>query len=349
MKKTFLLMAAWFSLAASPGWSQPFDVDINPDTMRPVVHADWILIGCTYYIRVKVIPQSPPPGTVYLTVSKPVYQTVYYDANAPRNTLINIPVSVNGNTTYTITGRDHNGLYYYYPNSTTVTINPPCLVNSFNPGLLLSSPTTLRITATPDDLSEAEAHPGMLVRWKLEELNPQTWEPVFTIDNPLAWEAFSGPAKANPFNGFNAYEENTVTELQAGSTSEEPGLFDPEKVYRITRSYKMPEEESWMEYAEIIGSVDEEPDRGAGQPLQAPHRELFTLGMYGEHQSVVFHTTVDAGMLSVYDLAGNEITVFELEDETYLYGIDMSGYSKGVYVAKLVSGSQLLTKKFIIH
>jgi hypothetical protein len=343
-------------MAGSTGWSQTPD----PETMKPVIQADWVQMGCSYYLRIEVTPQSPPPGFLYLSIWKTEGHQVYYNPNFPRNTVVFIEAQANATTNYSISATDDNEMYCDYPQRTTITITPPCVINSMsvtrveNPGT-----QTAACVAYPNDPNEVQTMSGMQVRWKLEEIDVQTFQPVFTLDNPPAWENCNRPGASNAFNGFNAFVETSVAELQAGAASTNPGVFDAAKVYRVTRFYKLPGDNTWTSSTDVIGYGDDDRD-GGDRPRKKKIKstkslniqtdsEVLKVGMDVTNQIAIFHTPVNKGRLIVYDLSGKQLAVILLEEGPGEYELSVSGFAKGAYIVKMESGSQLLTRKFVVE
>jgi len=358
MKRALLLMTTSFILAAQSTWSQgtQFDPDIDASTMRPVIHADMVQMGCSYYIRMQVDPQSPPPGDLYVSVFVAGGSIVYYNPNFPRNTVVYVNTQAVAPTTYNIYATDHNGLYYYYEQSATLSITPPCVISSVATDWSYNPQTqTSGYVSYPVDPYELETMPEMEVRWKLEELDNETWEPVFTLENPAAWEASNHPGASNSFNGFNAYDPASIAQLQSGELSSDPGIFDPLKVYRITRSYRVKGGTVWTDYSAIVGSGDDDRDGGKGKKkprsmhtIQTDSEEL-KVGMDATAQIAIFHASAKKGQLYVYDISGKQIAVIVMEDGFSQYELDVSGLAKGAYILKMESETQILTKKFVVE
>jgi hypothetical protein len=205
--------------------------------------------------------------------------------------------------------------------------------------------------ASPEDPHESTLT-ELEVKWKLEEIDPTTGESVFTIDNPLNWAASNAPGASNAFNGFNGFEVVTsVDALQAGDMIPDAGIFDPDKIYRVTRSTKYPNDSEWLESTAYIGrgmdEVIEEERSAVTELIGGP--DLFTLGQNREAKTVTFTSMTDNGTLEIYDIAGNNVKTINLQKEVFIYEMNATTLGKGMYVVSMQSGSQTTVKKFTIE
>jgi hypothetical protein len=235
------------------------------------------------------------------------------------------------------------------------SIMPPCIVRQIRM-IKFEIPEKYHGKVSNPEETEEEVSKDLQVQWKLEELDPETFEPIYTIDNPPCWHQYNTYNGENAFNGFDGYNLSSVAELDAGACSEDEGIFNKDNIYRITRSYYTPEDD-WMSTSVIIGpgfeevEVDEEEkslSATATKELSATETELFTLAQIRENDIVQINTSTDIGTLEVYNISGNKMNTIALQNESFIYQLSVSGFAKGVYVVRMESGMQILTKKFTV-
>jgi hypothetical protein len=87
---------------------------------------------------------------------------------------------------------------------------------------------------------------------------------------------------------------------------------------------------SSIEMQDAIDPVTVYPNPGTG---------LFTVNV---NQS-------SAGVLEVYNVLGNKVQSILLNANTVNYKLDLSGYTKGIYMLNMISGDQRYSKKIILE
>lgn len=201
----------------------------------------------------------------------------------------------------------------------------------------------------PDNPNEASI-PGMEVKWKLEEVDVDDWEPVFTLEDISCWTDKDQPGMTHTFDGFDALDASSITALQMGSCSSADGFFDVDKLYCITRSTRIGNDD-WEHYSLFVGAGSEEEEsaqRGAAVP-DSETAALFTLAQDRAAKRILFNTTVDAGEMVICDIAGNKLGTITLQSGTFTYGLNVETVAKGVYIAQLQSGAEVTVKKFAVE
>lgn len=288
---------------------------------------------------VKVSPMLSPS-----LIGSPIYNnTTFVSGNT-----VTIIVTPTSPTTYYIYAVNPSNYGYY--NAIQVAVFPPCSVRKVE--INNHNWTERTINVGPEDPNEIN-EPNLEVKWKLEELDPNTWETLYTIDNPSCWANANMAGASNSFSGFNN-EENSYSGLVTNLTCNGvDGILANDKLYRITRYYRLPGEE-WQEYQLLSGPGYEDP---AGSRMIAPVatapsgqvNELFNLAQDREQELVSFNTTTDIGSFEIYDISGNKVQTIELQTGLFNYQLKTSGLAPGMYFAYLRSENGLASEKFIIE
>jgi hypothetical protein len=223
---------------------------------------------------------------------------------------------------------------------------------AFEPLADYIDPQTITYTGFVDDSDEPEPQ-NLEVRWTLQEMDMTSGEPVFTLESQGCWAAANHPGASNTFNGFDGFNaETSVSALAAGNNcTSDPSIFDPAKVYCITRSCRQPGN-SWVSISQFVGpgAMDEDDfEQRNTFTFDLTTSDLFSLAQNREMQTVTFTTTVDQGTLEIFDATGRRITPIVLQNETTAYTLETALLAKGVYVAHLQSGSHTTVKKFVVE
>jgi hypothetical protein len=193
-------------------------------------------------------------------------------------------------------------------------------------------------------------NPNMQVQWKIEELDGQTLNPAYSVENTTCWNDVNMPNANCTFKGFDGFNvAESIAELEAGNCSGNDGIFDPDKVYLITRSFRLPGD-PWESYSLFIGpGTEDTPEDRSISASSETATALFRMAQDRTTQTVSFSTTVDNGRFEILDASGRHIAALDLSDETYAYSFDVAAFAKGLYVVRLVSGSQTTTEKFVVE
>jgi hypothetical protein len=207
----------------------------------------------------------------------------------------------------------------------------------------------------PEDPNEA-GDPNMEVKWNLQEVD-MNYGSAFSIESPICWNDADQPGASQAFTGFNGFDAATsISQLQAGNCASVAGMFNSDKIYYVTRSYRMPGD-SWQSYSMVVGpgcvyDVSEEPEDPEERTTTAPaveETDLFFLSQDREANTVTFTTTADSGTLEIYTIAGNKVKTIGLRNEEFIYEMDAAACAKGLYIARVHSGARTTVKKFTIE
>lgn len=201
---------------------------------------------------------------------------------------------------------------------------------------------------TPEDSGEDM---NLAVNWKFEEID-QNFQSAYSVsgENTICWNDVNLPRKVCTFKGFDGFNSaESIAELEAGECSDGDGIFDPDKVYLITRSFRLPGD-PWESYALFIGPGTEEPEdinRSIESSMESAN--LFRLAQDRTARTVTFQTELHTGRFEIVDAAGRHLKSIDLSEEAAAYTVDVAAFAKGLYVVRLVSGSQTSTEKFVVE
>lgn len=339
-----------------------------------VTWASWKPDACNTNIELTI--KYPTPLTCEISLAAGLFgqsPTSYSHPNYPFTASVPYyPTSNDYEMTHTITIQTPNPIFLYITvtdvnnpvNSTTkvVPVNPgrgPCTfpdVKKFYPVQTSDAywDTSLHwygYVFVPEDPNEAD-NPDMETKWNLQEVDLSNYGSAFSIDNTICWADANVPGASQTFNGFNGFDAATsISDLQAGNCTSDEGMFDVDKIYYVTRSYRMPGDD-WTSFSMVVGPgcayEVSDPDARALVVGTIPQKttDLFTLGQNREEKTVIINTTVDIGTLEVYDTSGNKVRTLKLQKETFVYEINTSWFGKGLYLVRVQSGSQSTLKKF---
>jgi hypothetical protein len=355
MKKK-LFMSAISLLMAGSAFCQTLNLSISPVPGQPchrVLNID--TGGWWYTIKVKrAWPVPPPSGFSVFFYAFPPNNPPFGGSHGPGTAQFQLAVNSSVATLYKVELKDITN-----PNPIIKYIVVPAAPCNYKLFKTTVGPTPNGRVASPEDPHE-DQFTDMEVSWKLEEIDQTTGEPVFTLENPLNWASSNAAGASNAFKGFNGYNAAaSVAALQAGDIAQDAGVFDPDKIYKVTRSVKFPDDDEWLESSVYFGpEMDEEEvepwDETWGEERSASAEligvpDLFTLGQNREAKTVIFTTTTDNGTLEIYDAAGNNVKTIRLQKEAFSYEMNAATFGKGMYVVSMQSGSQTTVKKFTIE
>ena len=241
----------------------------------------------------------------------------------------------------------------------TVTYsNEPSFTLSYN----TSQSGYYTVTATPN----SSLPPGGSYSWVLEGLDASN-NVVFTVSNPSNWWS----NVVNKFKDFdhtaNSYSNNVSTPLPAGPSL---GKFLYGRTYRLSRGV-WSADCGWYGTAQTFtitprpsgngpqidvkdveapdfnrltssattASVPETDLSGALRIFPNPGTGLFTLSL----------TDATEGTVDVFDISGKKVQSLRLNAGVSTYRIDLSGYSKGIYVINITAGGTTQSKKVVLE
>lgn len=267
-------------------------------------------------------------------------------------------------TTYTLTvSSGKNGCTA----SDAVTVTP---LNN-DPGFSVSNNTNVStsyftVKATPNDLG-AFYNPGFAYAWIVEDLTTGG-AMIFKIDNPSCWWTFNPPNGVvdNKFDGFDHTATNysgVVTSLPTcGVPAEGKFLFNHN--YRITRG-------TWNSYCgwkqvsqvqaptrnNVITFVEDNtaPDFSYLMNKTTDVNELknqlpFTI--FPNPSTGSFTIELNNAMpatVEIYNLLGSRIKQIVIPENTNQYKLDLSGYSKGIYMLNILSENTKFSQKIVLE
>lgn len=335
MKKLLLMTLLLFGAATT--YATNVTANYSNGYCKNFIHVTVTGANASFYVQIKFGSSTGP--NVY--PFSPVFtQSTVFIQNAA---VASHPVSV----TYHVNVR-HVGTNNLMA-ATTITIPPSCPYRT-RKLMYYDQPQSNGRVVMPEDENEVD-ETDLQVKWKLEEIDPQTLEPVFTLDNPTGWSSANAPGASNAFNGFNGFDAASVANLQAGYTYADAGIFDPNKIYLVTRSTRETSGDDWVDYFMYLGPGlnTDEPEERSVLIETGEAADLFELAQDRDAGTVSFNTTVDAGEVLIFDMAGNRLDAITLSDETFQYELNVAGYARGMYIARLLSGSKLTVAKFAVE
>lgn len=252
-----------------------------------------------------------------------------------------------------------------------VTVNVQTNDPSFSISNNTSNASYYTVTATPNVLSPPS---GTGYAWFLEDLD-SSGNDIFKIDNPSVWQTFPS-TPSNVFKGFvgsTSYPAPpaTVTSLPSSPAAGQFLYYHTYRVTRATWTAVCP----WAQFSqtltvvksltngqpEIVVTEDENaPDMSGylntatGISPVAADNAVNPVAIYPNPGTGVFTVTVgkgqsSEGVLEVYDVLGNKVQSVMLHANTSDYKLDLSGYSKGIYMLNMISGDQRYSEKIILE
>jgi hypothetical protein len=318
---------------------------------NPVINAYWsVTRGCINHITVNV----SSPGTYKLEIhvmngswiGQLIYQTYFFSSAQP----VSLWVTPSGPTNYYFFVMDMSAGNTLYPSSTIVGVYPPCSIRKIE--VNNHDWTARTIQVGPQD--PAEPVDGMEYKWSLEELNPETWESLYTIDNPGCWASSNAPGVSNSFPGFNNETTNyngVVTELPCDG---DDGILASDRLYRVTRYYRMPGEEEWQGDQLLIGPGYHE-DGGArigGADPATAAVALETIDVFPNPTNGIFTIQLNGTVANVQaemiNVLGERVDAFIFSGSTYNYS-PATKLSPGIYMLRMTSNGVQFSKRIVVE
>ncbi len=278
----------------------------------------------TYTARIYLLPNLVNP--------------IYTNTSVAANALVSVPVSIPvtfDNYKVVIT---KNGAGCGISTASKTLSIYKCEARSFSISSNNHS-NRFSITATPDNPEETTI-PGFETLWKLEELDPITFEPIYTIDNPACWNTEDGSTSFTSFKPENSY--SGLVEPFTCDPSFTAGYFFADHIYRITRTTHI-DGSDWQEYSVILNDDDgimmNDPfrlqminDDAANQTTQLTVSPNPSLGVF----NLSFNNN-NAKNIRVYDMLGNLI-IEEFNVTDKMISMDLTQQPKGVYLIQVNDG-----------
>lgn len=213
------------------------------------------------------------------------------------------------------------------------------------------------VTATPLVMN-ANTVPGFGQYWAVEELDANN-NYVFYIQSPTGWLPY--PASCN-FPGFDDYLLNYSGIVNTLPGSPSSGRFVFNKTYRITRgtwndncdwnavSYLLEKTKSANGEGEIVVTKTKAP---AFRPMSqeattntwnvSPNPSKGIFNIYCESYDM------ERTVIEVFDISGKKIESSVIEPGIRTLPLDMSGYTKGVYMLNITTGDVSNMHKIILE
>jgi hypothetical protein len=205
-----------------------------------------------------------------------------------------------------------------------------------------------------DDADQVSA-----VKWKVEELDPFTTEPWYSVESEDCWADFNQLGVDNNFTGF----DNENNDYMSGNTHIDCngalGYFAEDRVYRFTRSYKYYNDEDpdyWYEHGLIVGpgfSPDDDcPSCHAMQAMAISQDADATIGVFPNPSKGSFTiaiaenaTTVTA---EIWSMTGQLVDSFSFTGSAFSYN-GPEKLSSGTYMLRVINGDKQTMQRIIIE
>jgi len=172
----------------------------------------------------------------------------------------------------------------------------------------------------------------------------------------LNWTASSEPGLLGYYvyrsSGLGQPFTNISTSIVTGTTfTDNNALYN--KNFYMVRAVKLEQNPSGSYYNLSQGSMDTITTVLAGISMNT--NEIKTVNVFPNPGKDVFHVSwpgivnASAGNLSVSDVLGNELINSSLSDmaNAHVIDVDLSGYSKGVYLIRITSGENVYLQRVV--
>jgi hypothetical protein len=205
--------------------------------------------------------------------------------------------------------------------------------------------------------------------WFVDEIVSTTNTTVISgssASNPSCWWS---PLTCN-FNGYDGplftTSGNVTNPMTGGCGNPSVGHFTVGHTYRIIRGTWSPVC-PWQQYASIIYMTHSMAGDNIHymEDVNAPDYSSFITGasaiesmaandlltVYPNPGTGLFTITsvTASGSIEVYDVLGNKVKSIELKNNASDYKLDLSGYSKGMYLLNMISDGKRYSKKIILE
>jgi hypothetical protein len=246
--------------------------------------------------------------------------------------------------------------------SDQVVVNVLNMLPDFNVTPNLNAGSTYYTVFAQPVVTNVSGIPGFSFGWWVEEVtgpassNPSV-VPNTLIPNSNCWW---GSLSTN-FNGYNG--TNTMPN---GCNGGNPGQFTEGHYYRITRGV-WSDQCPWRQYSVIVFMehvpitnsvyfvVEENvwaPDFSNNFLSSTTETAPVNIHVYPNPSSGLFTIEISnqqAATIEILDLTGKTIITKNIGEISGTFNMDLSGYAKGMYFVKIVSGDKIITEKLIIE
>jgi hypothetical protein len=242
----------------------------------------------------------------------------------------------------------------YFSKGRTIQVltcsSTPLIIFNVNPS---SSPNMLTFKGQPANPA-FEAANGIQSAWSVQELDPQSNSPLFTINDPACWHG--GPEMTVNFDGFNASLDYTSS-LSPFSCTTAAGLFAADRTYQVTRK-------AWgtgygpYESTVIIDKgyiITEQLGKNAGQPATGIHETASgknAFNIYPNPSKGLININAPdfkAEHVEVYNITGKKVYQRSNESGNDLSGIDLSELPEGIYTIKVSGGGKEEVQRIVLE
>jgi hypothetical protein len=209
------------------------------------------------------------------------------------------------------------------------------------------------------------SEPGFGYELYLQELDPETNEPIFTIAAPSCWNV--PLTQDNYFNGFDPIANTYSGEVTSFSCGTSEGKFLYDRNYLISRA-TWSDVSDWEIYSEVVNipsplrTTNETKPLGATMSPDKPEAAGIATGIASASVTsddvqiypnpttgvIQVKTKLNAGgMIGVYDMMGNKVhekTVSKDNISTF----DLSGFARGVYMLNVRSRDEFYSQRILL-
>jgi len=206
---------------------------------------------------------------------------------------------------------------------------------------------TFSLRGVPDDENESDI-PGFGDAWYVQEIDPETMDPHYTIEDANCWQMPDG--SVNTFDGFDGLEEYQELETELGDCSM-TGTFLPDRTYIISRA-TWSDTEPWNIYSIAVHNGEIMDDRSMffAQNASVNITQPFKVYPNPSTGMVQIETNLtEDGTLEIYDMLGNVVFTKQAVKNQAIGQLDLSALSKGLYTIKIRTGQKILSKKIVLE
>lgn len=245
-----------------------------------------------------------------------------------------------------------------------VVNNPPdfTMASNLNP-----SDNFYTLFATPINMS-ALSIPGFGFAWFVDEIVSPTNTTVIagsSVSNPSCWWS----TLTCNYNGYDGpyFTATSLNPMAGGCSSPSVGRFTAGHTYRITRG-TWSNDCPWQQYSVIVYMTHAMAGSGAIAVMEDTNAPDYSgqlsltsvanvtaensISVYPNPSNGVFSVELNkaaAGTIEVFDALGNSVQRIEIRENASDYKLDMSGYSKGIYMLNVISEGNKYSKKIILE